>query len=303
MKQARESKISSTSSLYPEFLVKIINKKLQDYLQSYNKLPGILKESISYSIQNGGKRFRPVLCMVTAGSLGGRVDIALPTACAIELIHTYSLIHDDLPSIDNDDYRRGKATCHRVFGEDIAILTGDALFAESFNLILEHQYCKPGKKIELIKEIAKASGAEGMVAGQIVDVFYTGKKITKKILEYMHENKTGKLIIAAVRCGAIIADASGGLLEKLTLYGKNIGLAFQITDDLLDLESSIESAGKTTGKDIILCKNTYPSMYGIEKSRKIAEEKINESINIVKSLDIESEWLVKIAKFLLKRNK
>jgi geranylgeranyl diphosphate synthase, type II len=288
-------------SLYPDFLVKIIDEKLKIYIKDYKKSPEVLRKAISYSIKNGGKRFRPVLCLAVTGSLGCSYEDAIPTACAIELIHTYSLIHDDLPSIDNDDLRRGKPTCHKIFGEDIAILVGDALFAEAFNIILKYQKSENEKKLDVLAEIGQASGALGMVAGQTVDVFYAGEKISREKLIYMHKNKTGKLIIAAVRCGAILCNASQEHLSNLTLYAENIGMAFQITDDILDVISSSEDIGKTAGKDSLQNKNTYPSMFGIEKSVKIAEQKVNEAIDIVKSMKIDDEWLIKIANFLLLR--
>ncbi|GAH11959.1 unnamed protein product, partial [marine sediment metagenome] len=188
-------------------------------------------------VENSGKRFRPILCLLTAKSLGKDYRAVLPTACAIEFIHTYSLIHDDLPSIDNDDLRRGKPTCHKKFGEDIAVLAGDALFAEAFNIIIKYQIADDRTKIKILEEIADASGASGMAAGQIVDVYFTGKKISKKKLEYMHRNKTGKIITASVRCAAILCGVIDDYLKKFTEYSENLGLAFQITDDILDVTS------------------------------------------------------------------
>ncbi len=286
---------------YPDFIVKLIDNHIDYILTRYGKSPEILQKSIMYTMHNGGKRFRPVLCLLTAKSLGVDYTKMLPTACAIEFIHTYSLIHDDLPSLDNDDFRRGKLTCHKVYGEDIALLTGDALFAEAFNIILKDQECGQETKLGILNEIVEASGASGMVAGQIVDVYYTGRKITKPKLEYMHQNKTGKLIVASVRCGAILAGAGDEIIKRFTDYGTNIGLAFQITDDLLDIESTIEETGKTIGKDNIQSKNTFPSVYGIKKSRQIAKEKVDEAVNIIESMDIDKEWLIKIARFLLQR--
>lgn len=287
--------------LYPDFLVKEVNNSLKYYTDKYRKSPSILKKAIEYSIKNGGKRFRPILCLLTVKSLGKDYRMALPAACAIEFIHTYSLIHDDLPPIDNDDFRRGKPSCHKKFGEDIAILTGDALFAEAYNLILKYQITDDRIKIKVLKEISEAAGADGMVAGQIVDVYFTGKKITKKQLEYMHENKTAKLITASVRCGAILSRASESYLNKFTEYSYNLGLAFQITDDILDVTSNRELTGKTAGKDSIQKKNTFPEKWGILKSKEIAEEKIMRAISILESMDIDYDWLVRIAKFLLSR--
>jgi len=286
--------------LYPEFLVEVINEKIKSYLSEYLQIPQILRKAISYSIKNVGKRLRPVLCLTVAKSMGCDYETALPAACALEYIHTYSLIHDDLPSIDNDDFRRGKLTCHKVFGEDIAILAGDALFAEAYNVILKHQKSPENVIIKLLKELTDAAGAGGMVAGQAVDVYYAGKKISKANLKKMHYNKTAKLITASVRCGAIIADADDEKLNFLTEYAQNIGLAFQITDDLLDLESS-GTAVKTAGKDILQKKNTFPSIYGVAASKKIAEDKIKKAILTVKKMNIDSVWLENIARFILCR--
>ena len=298
-----KSKITTKkgSGLYPEFLIREVNDNLNFYINKYRKSPDILKRAIEYSLKNGGKRFRPILCLLTAKSLKKDYKTVIPTACAIEFIHTYSLIHDDLPSIDNDDLRRGKPTCHKKFGEDIAILTGDALFAEAFNMILYYQVADPEIKIKVLKEIASASGAFGMVAGQIIDVYFTGRKISKNKLEYMHLNKTGKLITASVRCAAILSDTSRDYLEKFTKYSENLGLAFQITDDILDVTSNSSFTGKTTGKDVVQEKNTFPNMWGISRSKKIAREKIERAITIIKSMNIDYRWLVNIANFLLLR--
>lgn len=287
--------------LYPAFLVEKANFKLDYFLKKYESIPKILREAITYSIKNGGKRFRPVLCMATAGGMGKDHLSVIATACAIEFIHTYSLIHDDLPAIDNDNLRRGKPTCHKKFGEDIAILAGDALFAESFNLILDHQEAAPVDLLKVIKEISSASGASGMVAGQTVDVYYSGGKISKKKLEEMHFNKTAKLIIASVRSAAIICKADESLLDSLTTYASNLGLAFQITDDILDITSSSNITGKTSGKDVKQKKNTYPYVWGIDKSKKIAVEKISEAVEIIRSTGIDGKWLENLAKFILVR--
>lgn len=276
------------NELYPGFLIKEVNKSLGYYVKKYKESPDILKEAIKYSVENSGKRFRPILCLLTAKSLGKDYRAVLPTACAIEFIHTYSLIHDDLPSIDNDDLRRGKPTCHKKFGEDIAVLAGDALFAEAFNIIIKYQIADDRTKIKILEEIADASGASGMTAGQIVDVYFTGKKISKKKLEYMHRNKTGKIITASVRCAAILCGVIDDYLKKFTEYSENLGLAFQITDDILDV---------TSDKRV----NTFPNIWGISKSKEIARDKIDKAIAIIKSMDIDYKWLVNIANFLLVR--
>jgi geranylgeranyl diphosphate synthase type II len=293
--------VKETGPLYPEFLIKIINDRINEYLKGYSDTPQILKKAMVYSMNNGGKRLRPILCLSVAKSLGKDYELVMPVACAIEFIHTYSLIHDDLPAIDNDDFRRGVLTCHKKFGEDIAILAGDAIFAEAFNIMLSRQESPSDILVKVLKEISLASGAHGMVAGQIVDVFFAGKKIAKPLLEYMHINKTGKLITAAVKSSAILSGATDDYIDLFSQYSENIGLAFQITDDLLDLESTTEVIGKTSGKDILQNKNTFPSLFGIEKSRKIAKEKICRAIQIVESMDVEKEWLIKIAQFILQR--
>lgn len=289
------------NELYPEFLIKEINDSLRYYVKNYKRIPEILRDAIVYSIENSGKRFRPVLCLLTADSVGKDYHDFLPTACAIEFIHTYSLIHDDLPSMDNDDFRRGKPSCHKKFSEDIAILTGDALFAEAISLIIKYQKTDSGTKIRVLEEIANASGIEGMVAGQVMDMHYTGRKMNPKQLEYMHQNKTGKLIIASVRCAAVLCGVSDEYLKKFTEYARNLGLAFQITDDILDVTADINIRGIKAGKIKFEEKNTYPEMWGITRSKEIAAEKINKAITIIKSMDIDYKWLVNIANFLLVR--
>ena len=301
MKKTFKKSEKSKGSLYPEYLAKEVDRYLKSYLKKYESIPEELKNSIRYSIESSGKRFRPVLSLATAKSLGFEISHIMPTACAIEFIHTYSLIHDDLPAIDNDDLRRGKPTCHRQFGEDIAILTGDALFAESFNIIIKDQIADPDIKLRVLDELITASGASGMVAGQIVDVCSTGTIISKERLEYMHLNKTAKLITAAVRSSAILCNAGPQILEGLTEYGLNIGLAFQITDDILDITSNSVLTGKTHGKDSLRLKNTYPHLWGLEESKKIAQRKISKALGSIKNINIDTRLLVDIAEFILIR--
>ncbi len=287
--------------MYPDYLVKEFNEYLRKVMSKYNKVPGILKKAMFYCMRNGGKRLRPVLCMLTAISLNKDYKVVLPTACAIEFIHTYSLIHDDLPAIDNDDLRRGKPSCHKAYGEDIAILTGDALFAESFNIIATDQKGSAEDKIAVIKEIAAASGAMGMVAGQFIDVYYSGKKISKNQLDYMHQNKTGKLIRASIKCGAIISGADQNQIKSLSFFARNIGLVFQITDDILDITSNSKTLGKTAGKDSMQDKNTFPSIWGLEESKKIARQKVSQAIGMLKGSGLNTVPLEDIANFLLVR--
>lgn len=293
-------KNSRNTDLYPEFLVEEINHSLRNFLQRYQKIPDILQKSMEYMVLNGGKRFRPVLCLLVAESMGGSYKKLIPTACAIEFVHTYSLIHDDLPSMDNDDIRRGKPSCHKAFGEDIAILTGDVLLTESFSLVLNYQEGDSDTKVRVIKEIIDAIGAYGMIAGQVIDVSFANKEMGAEELEDMDYNKTGKLIVASVRCGAILSKANDDYLEKFTRYAKNLGLAFQITDDILDANQDYIGVKSMEGRKEIK-RNTYPNIFGMEKSKKIAKEKIEEAIDIVKGMDIDSTWLVNIAQFLLER--
>ncbi len=287
--------------MYPDHLVKEFNDYLKEVMADYGAVPGILKDAMFYCMQDGGKRIRPVFCMLTAISLNKNFKVVLPTACAIEFIHTYSLIHDDLPAIDDDDLRRGRPSCHKAFGEDMAILTGDALFAESFNLIAQRQNAPAEIKVAVIKEIASASGAMGMVAGQFVDVYYSGKKLSKDKLYYMHQNKTGKLIKASIRCGAMICGAKERQLEGLSRFAEKIGLVFQITDDILDVTSDSKKLGKTAGKDSLQDKNTFPKVWGLEQSRQIAGKNIEEAIASLQGLDLNTRPLQEIANFLLVR--
>ncbi len=296
-----ENQNEERKKLYPEFLIRKVNNSLEYYIKKYRGIPAVLDESIKYSIGSGGKRFRPILCLITAKSLGHDYEKVMPTACAIEFIHTYSLIHDDLPAMDNDDLRRGKPACHKKFGEDIAILTGDALFSEAFNIIVKYQSADDKIKVNVLKEIIDATGVNGMAAGQVIDMYYTGKKMSKDQVEFMHKYKTGKLITASVRSAAIICGACRSVLKKLTYYSENLGLAYQITDDILDVTSDKNTAGKTTGKDAAQKKNTYPDMWGISKAKKIAEEKIGRSIEIVKNMDIDNNWLINMAEFIMLR--
>ncbi len=292
---------SSPDRLYPYHIVGIIEKQLEKYLADYRDIPGELSEPVKYCIMNGGKRFRPVLCVITAIGLGCEPAGIMPTACAIEFIHSYSLTHDDLPAIDDDDLRRGKPSCHKRFGEAAAILAGDALFAEAFNLILKYQRCSSEKKVRVLSEIAAASGASGMVAGQIVDISSASKKISKKTLEHMHINKTARLISASIVSSAILCGAEEGTIDGLRKYGLNIGLTFQITDDIIDIISSSSISGKTQGKDKVQSKNTYPFLWGLDKSRKIAEEKIDAALDAIKGLQMDPGLLEDIARFILLR--
>ncbi len=288
-------------SLYPHDLANLANKKLEELADGYRDIPRELERPIRYCLLSGGKRIRPVLAMAAAASLGRDPEYVLPAACAIEFIHSYSLIHDDLPAIDDDDLRRGKPSCHRKFGEDIAILTGDALFAEAFSIILREQQGTPHRLIQAMREITEASGASGMVAGQVTDVSSSRHRMSRQSLEKMHTNKTARLIAASITASAILCGAEKKVLEKYREYGMNTGLAFQITDDILDITSSSMVTGKTAGKDKKQAKNTYPLLWGIEQSKKIAADKIHKALEVLEQSGTDNLLMKNIAQFILIR--
>ncbi|MBI5025695.1 MAG: polyprenyl synthetase family protein [Nitrospirae bacterium] len=281
----------------------LVDGALRAYLSSLIKsdsLPERLYNSISYSLMAGGKRLRPILAIAAYEACGGTGDKVLPVAAALELIHTYSLIHDDLPSMDNDDLRRGKPTNHRVFGEATAILTGDALLTDAFNLISESK-ADPEVLLNVIKEISRASGSRGMVGGQAADIYAEGNIIGENEIRYIHAHKTAALIRTSLRVGVLMAEASPEKLHSLTRYGEGIGLAFQIVDDILDVEGSSEELGKSTGADSGKGKNTYPSIFGLEESKKKAEALIKNSLKAIEGFDEKAEPLREIAMYVLKR--
>lgn len=240
--------------------------------------PSIIKEAMIYSLEAGGKRIRPMLVFAVLSSFGVDVARGIPAAVAIEMIHTYSLIHDDLPSMDDDDLRRGKPTNHKVFGEAVAVLAGDALLTYSFQIVAEmnHPEVTPEMKLELIAEISKSAGAEGMVGGQIADMEGENKQLTLEELEYMHEHKTGKLLQASILSGAILASADAEQRKHLRQFAYHLGLAFQIRDDILDIEGTEELIGKPVGSDLANNKSTYPALLTLNG----AKEKLSEQIEL-----------------------
>ena len=241
--------------------------------------PEKIYESMRYSLMAGGKRLRPILCLATCELLGGTVEMAMPTACALEMIHTMSLIHDDLPAMDNDDYRRGKLTNHKVYGDDIAILAGDGLLSYAFEFVAtQTQGVPPERVLQVIGRLGRAVGATGLVGGQVVDIASEGlSDVSEETLTFIHTHKTGALLEACVVCGAILAGANETDLERLSRYAKNIGLAFQIVDDILDITVPSSELGKTAGKDLEAQKATYPSLWGLEKSRAKAQQLVEEA--------------------------
>ena len=284
----------------------IVNKALDRLLPGENEFPQKLHKAMRYSVFAGGKRIRPVLVMASAETFGGLTDSIIDIACAVELIHTYSLIHDDLPAIDNDDMRRGMPTCHKVFGEAMAILAGDALLTSAFDVMADTHTSTDEERLLLLKtiqEIARAAGSTGMVGGQVVDIESEGKDVAFPVLEYIHIHKTGELILASIRAGAIMKNAGDKELEAMTRYGEAIGLAFQIADDILDVEGNKEDTGKNVGGDAKKEKVTYPSILGIEESKKRARELTDIALASVEGFGKKAEPLKEIAKYIVARRK
>lgn len=257
----------------------LIDSKIEFYL---NKLeyPNVIAEGMRYSVLNGGKRLRPILLLMVLDLYKKDLKLGIPSAVAIELIHSYSLVHDDLPALDNDDYRRGKLTTHKKFGEAEAILIGDALLTHSFSIVAdESEGVEASKLLKIIGKISRYAGINGMIGGQMVDIESEKKKVSLETLEYIHTNKTGKLLKLPVEIGAIISDATKEEYAALEKYSELIGLAFQIKDDILDIEGDFEKIGKPVGSDLELEKTTYPSIFGIEKSKQILKDVVEEAKN------------------------
>ncbi|GAP99240.1 geranylgeranyl diphosphate synthase CrtE [Leptolyngbya sp. NIES-2104] len=265
--------------------------------------PDKIYEAMRYSLFAGGKRLRPVLCLATCDLLGGTPEMAMPTACALEMIHTMSLIHDDLPAMDNDDYRRGKLTNHKVFGEAVAILAGDGLLAYAFEHIVEETKNVPADRlIKVIARLGRAVGAAGLVGGQVVDLDCEGKKdVTLDTLNFIHTHKTAALLEASVVSGGILAGGSDSDIQHLTRYAQAIGLAFQIVDDLLDITSTQEELGKSIGKDMTVEKATYPRLLGMEESRRQAEQLVEQAKAEVAGFGEKAIPLMAIANYITAR--
>jgi geranylgeranyl diphosphate synthase type II len=281
---------------------KLVNAALEKYLPE-NKKPETVTKAMRYSIFAGGKRLRPILVLSSYETAGGkRIDKALPAACAVEMIHTYSLIHDDLPAMDNDDFRRGKPSCHKVFGEAIAILAGDALFAKSFD-ILQKTRMNAETVLKICKVISSAVGIDGIIGGQIMDMTSSSDKKDKKLLKYIHTHKTGKFISACMVVGSILAGADKYEIDAMKRSGDLLGLSFQIVDDFLDVKSTKEAMGKSVHKDEIQKKLTYPAIYGLEKSKERAIQLLEETKEIFHSKlrHRDTTRLEHIAEFIVNR--
>jgi geranylgeranyl diphosphate synthase type II len=250
----------------------LIDAELQKLVPEETVAPATIHRAMRYSLMAGGKRIRPVLCIAAARTLAESVEGITAAACSLEFIHTYSLIHDDLPAMDNDDFRRGKPTCHKIFGEAMAILAGDSLLTFAFQVLAELPHVTAERKVRMIAELASASGTVGgMIGGQVADIEGERKPPTPELLDSIHRAKTGALLRASVRMGAIYAGGTETEIERLSSFGEHVGLAFQIVDDILDVEESSEALGKTAGKDAHQQKITFPAVYGLEKSREMAK--------------------------------
>ena len=260
-------------------------------------------EAMRYSLFAGGKRLRPILCLAASESVGGDLKAAMPAGCALEMIHTYSLIHDDLPAMDDDDLRRGKPTNHKVFGEAIAILAGDGLLTEAFVLLSDYNSLLPERAVQVIGVIAEAASYRGMVGGQVVDILSQNKRADLEIVQQMHSRKTAALIAATTESGALTGKGSEAQVAALARYGRAIGLAFQIADDILDIEGDTELLGKTTGADEARGKVTYPAAVGLERSRQTANEMVNDALAALEGFDDRANPLRSLANYIITRKK
>ncbi len=283
-----------------------VDAALDAYLPKESELPHSLHKAMRYSVFAGGKRVRPILMLAACQAVGGDENNALPAACAMEMIHTYSLIHDDLPAMDNDDFRRGNPTNHKVFGEATAILAGDALLTEAFKLLSAPRCAttiKAETRLAVIREISSCSGSYGMVGGQVVDMECEGKEgIDLPTVQYIHTHKTGALIKASVVAGALLGEAYSDQLKAITRYGEAAGLAFQIADDILDIEGTTEQIGKDAGSDQARGKATYPAVMGLAAAKVEAAAMMDEAMRALECFGTEADPLRQIAQYIVKRN-
>lgn len=278
-----------------------VDAAMDAFLPKENERPATIHAAMRYALFAGGKRLRPVLCLAAAEACGGEVSNALAPACALELMHTYSLVHDDLPAMDDDDLRRGRPTCHKVFGEGMAVLCGDALLTEAFIVLAKTPAANRYGVREYIAELAETGGSKKLIGGQVMDLEGEGKKPTKRELVRIHEAKTAALLTTSLRLGAMTANATPAKLDALTTFGYNLGLAFQVIDDILDVTQSTEVLGKTAGKDQAVEKATYPSIIGLPASRKEAAKLTKAAMDALKPLGKKGARLEEIAGYLLKR--
>jgi geranylgeranyl diphosphate synthase, type II len=291
-----------TISEYLKQQAAIVDAALERCVPTDSVLPHNIHKAMRYSLFAGGKRIRPVLFLEAVRTVTGEVDGAADAACALELIHTYSLIHDDLPALDNDDLRRGRPTCHRVFGEAMAILAGDALLTLAFQVLSELKHIDDSRRVRLVRELSAASGTVGgMIGGQVHDIEGEGQPPTAELLEAIHRAKTGALLRASLRMGAIYAGADEEKYEALSRFGEHVGLAFQIVDDILDVEQSSEALGKTAGKDAQQQKITFPAVYGLERSHAMAEQERERAWQSLEIFGDRAQRLREIADLIVRR--
>ncbi len=286
---------------YLKLRQKRIDRALERYLPNEKTRPSTIHKAMRYSLFAGGKRSRPILCLAAAETCGGKIDNALPLACALECIHTYSLVHDDLPSMDNDDFRRGRPTCHKVFGDGIAVLAGDALLTIAFEIVSRVKFSPRYNLSILLREIAVAAGSRKLIAGQVADLEAEGRNIDMMGLRYIHENKTAAILTTSARLGAMSAGANPKDLDAITKFGRALGLAFQIIDDILDVTQTSEKLGKSAGKDAAAKKATYPAVIGLKKSRLEAKRLTRRAHNALSIFDGKAEALHALANYLLER--
>jgi geranylgeranyl diphosphate synthase type II len=282
----------------------LVDEAIERFLPAPDTMPTKLHQAMRYSVMAGGKRVRPVLVLSACAAVGGDEKNALPAACAMEMIHTYSLIHDDLPAMDDDDFRRGRPTNHKVYGEATAILAGDALLTEAFNLLSDSRINSNVPSEVLLRvcnTIARCAGSMGMVGGQVVDMESEGKQIDFPTLEYIHTHKTGALILAAIQSGAMIGGADERTFDALTRYGGAVGLAFQVADDILDVVGDSQALGKSAGSDEARGKNTYPALIGLDASRSRARDLVNVAHKAIETLGEAAEPLRAIASYVIER--
>ncbi|WP_312201195.1 farnesyl diphosphate synthase [Anaerospora hongkongensis] len=280
----------------------LVDASLKQLVPAEHAYAQVLFDSMRYSLFAGGKRLRPILLMAAADAVGAAGSNYLQAACSLEMIHTYSLIHDDLPAMDDDDYRRGKPTNHIVYGEGMAILAGDALLTAAFEVCLSQPGVQPAVLLEVAKEVARAAGAVGMVGGQAVDLLSEGKTLDAQTLQFMHQAKTGALFRASIRSGAILAGASAAQLEHLTIYAEQFGLAFQITDDILDVVGTQEKIGKPVGSDVRNHKATYVTIYSLEGANQLAQQAVDRALASLQDFGSEADILRSLVKHLLNRD-
>ncbi len=306
-------------AVLPNFLISVQHARpmtLESYLKDRSKTvdaaldrllpratvkPVTVHQAMRYSLFAGGKRMRPIACLAAAEACGGSVEDALPAACAVECIHTYSLVHDDLPCMDDDDFRRGRPTSHKVYGEGIAVLTGDALLTQAFEILASARETPRYKTRDLLRELSVAAGSRKLIAGQVADLEGEGKKSTRAELRFIHQGKTAAMIVVSLRLGAMSANASPAKLDGLTAFGQNLGLAFQVIDDILDVTQTSEKLGKSAGKDVAAQKTTYPALIGLDAARKEARRLTRAAHDSLAPLGAKAALLHAMADYLLDR--